>query len=60
MASGCIAKACALLQRSKEPIKEISDAVFDLFYPLFKKIDDKRVSAALELSADGYYLEDLI
>ena len=57
MAVGCIAKSCALLQRSKEPIKDVSDAVFDLVSPFFKTITEKRVSAALELSADGYYQE---
>ena len=55
MAVGCVAKSCAILQKSVNPIKDVSDAVFDLLYPFFKLIEEKRVSAALVLSADGYY-----
>ena len=55
MAVGCIAKSCALLQRTKEPIKDVSDAVFDLVSPFFRTIHDKRINAALVLAADGYF-----
>lgn len=55
MAVGCIAKSCSLLQKQVEPVKEISDAVFDLLSPFFRMIHEKRVNAALLLSADGYF-----
>ncbi|MBQ6615427.1 MAG: hypothetical protein IJH67_03565 [Thermoguttaceae bacterium] len=55
MAVGCIAKSCSLLQKSPEPIKEVSDAVYDLLSPYFRTIHEKRINAALLLSADGYF-----